>query len=235
LIGVWAVSELAGFFGFILPWGQLKFWLASVWLTKVPLVGESLASWFLGDTTREGAGLWPVFPLLLLGLDITVMHYDDWRRRSLPDIAIFVVAVGVVTIVLGLALGAVINPAASIGRDPGASSFPIMPPWPALPFFALLRAVPNKLGGVVLMFASLFVLMTWPWMRADLLRNGPTRRVWPLLCLALAGIWIGLGYLGSRPADGAVILAAQALAACYFAFFLVLPPMLGRIAGRVAA
>jgi ubiquinol-cytochrome c reductase cytochrome b/c1 subunit len=231
LIGLWVGSEIAAFFGLMFPSGQFAFWLANV-----PLVGEVLAVSLRGDNTAmpEGLGLWSALLFLVLALDIAIMHYDDWRRRSFLQIAFFLAIVAVTAIVLGLAVSAGMGRSAPNGFDVGASPFPIMPPWHLLPFYALLRAVPSKLGGVVLMFASMLVLMIWPWQRTDLLRLGPMGRVWCLLCFALAATWIGLGYLGSCPAGGASEHAAQALAVFYFAFFLVVPPVLGKIAGRVA-
>jgi ubiquinol-cytochrome c reductase cytochrome b/c1 subunit len=231
LIAVWAGPELAAFFGFIFPVGQLIFWLASV----IPLLGEVLFGWLRSDHAAMLGGLAvsPVLALLVLGLDIAVMHYDDWRRRPVLQIGIFLAAVGTAAIVLGVTLGAVMDLPVSRGQDAQVSSFPIMPPWYMLPFYALLRAVPDKLGGVTLMFGSMFVLMIWPWMRADLLRAGPARRVWSLLCLTLAADWIGLVYAGSRPPAGAAIHAAQALAIFYFAFFLVLPPVLAKTACKM--
>jgi ubiquinol-cytochrome c reductase cytochrome b/c1 subunit len=231
LISLWVGSEIAAFFGLVFPSGQFAFWL-----TNVPLVGEALAAWFTGDSTatHEAPMLWPALLLVVLGLDIAIMHYDDWRQRSLLQTALFLAIVAVAAIVLGVALSAGMGRSAPNGFDAGASPFPIVPPWHLLPFYALLRAVPSKLGGVILMFAAMLVPMIWPWQRADLLRLGPTGRVWSLLCLALAAAWVGLGYLGSRPADGASEHAAQALAVFCFAFFLVVPPVLGKIAGRVA-
>jgi quinol-cytochrome oxidoreductase complex cytochrome b subunit len=227
LIGMWAGSELVGFSGLRLPWGQFAFWL-----TTVPLIGEILAGWLRSNTASMFA---PALPLLVLSLDIMVMHYDDWRRCSLLQIAIFPVAVGAAAIVLGLALDTVMNPSASNSPGFGLSSFPVLPPWHVLPFYALLRAVPNKLGGVLLTLAAMLIPMIWPWMRADLLRKGPMRRVWALFCLALAAVWIGLGYLGSRFPEGALLPAAQALAVLYFAFFLIVPPVLHKIPRKVAA
>jgi ubiquinol-cytochrome c reductase cytochrome b/c1 subunit len=110
-----------------------------------------------------------------------------------------------------------------------------MPLWYMLPFYALLQAVPDKLGGAVLMFASMFVPMIWLWMRADLLRLGPARRIWALLCLTLAAAWIGLVHVGGRPPAGAAIHAARTLAVFHFAFFLVLPPVPGGAARKMAA
>jgi ubiquinol-cytochrome c reductase cytochrome b/c1 subunit len=229
LIGTWAGSEALTFWGFMVPWGQVAFWLATV-----PLVGDVLAYTSDAASILGGYVPWSALPLLVLGLDIAVMHYDRWRRSSLLRVAIFLASVGAAAIVLGLALNLVIDRSAPSGPDVATGQLPIVPPWHSLPFYALLRAVPSKLGGVVLMFAAMLVLMVWPWMRADMLRMGRTRAVWPLLCLALAAAWIGLGYLGSRPADDATIRAAQALAVFYLAFFLVLPRLLGRFAGRAA-
>jgi quinol-cytochrome oxidoreductase complex cytochrome b subunit len=231
LIGAWAGSELATFSRFTLPWGQF-----ASWLTTVPLIGEMLAGWFRGNTPSMFA---PALPLLVLSLDIIAMHYDDWRKCSLLQIVVFPVAVGAAAIVLGLALDAGMNPSASNSPDfnsPGfgPDSFPILPPWYVLPFYTLLRAVPNKLGGVLLMIAAMLIPMIWPWMRTDLLRKGPMRRAWTLFCLALAAVWIALGYLGSRPPEGASLAAAQALAVLYFAFFLIVPPVLRKIPRKIA-
>jgi ubiquinol-cytochrome c reductase cytochrome b/c1 subunit len=223
LIGAWAGSELAAFFGLILPSGQIAFWLT----INVPVAGKVLAHLLQSD----GATLSKGFLFLVLGLDIAVMHYDGWRRRSILQIAVFLAAVGAAATVLGLALGAFINNPAS--NEANAGSFAIVPPWYLLPFYALLRALPNKLGGVVLAFASMLIPMIWPWMHADFLRLGPMHRIWSLLCLLLVAVWLALGYLGSRSPDEAVMIAAQALAVFYFAFFLIFPPLLGRIAAQI--
>lgn len=233
LIGTWVAPVAVGFSGFMLPWGQFTFWLATL-----PLVGDALAAWQASNLASAlGTYVpWPALPLLILGLDIAVMHHEEWRRSSLLRIAIFLVSVAAAAIILGLAFSmVVIEPRAPNGPDIGLSPFPIMPDWHELPFYALLRAVPNKLGGVALMFACMLAPMVWPWMRVDILRRGPARRVWPLLCLALAAAFVGLGYLGSRPADDMTIRATQALAAFYLSFFLVLPLLIGKIAGRPKA
>src|SRR5208337_1181119 len=81
LIGAWAGSELAAFFGFIFPLGQFAFWLMTM-MTNIPLAGEVLAGWFQRHAAAiHGLAVSPLLYLLVLGLDIAVMHYDDWRRR----------------------------------------------------------------------------------------------------------------------------------------------------------
>jgi quinol-cytochrome oxidoreductase complex cytochrome b subunit len=111
-------------------------------------------------------------------------------------------------------------------------AFPIIPPWQMLPFYAVLRSIPNKLLGVVATFAAMAVPIIWPWVGADVLRKGPMRRIWLLLCVSFAAVWIGLTYLGSRSPDPGVILQSQALTVLYFAFFIVAPPLLGKLAGE---
>jgi len=225
LIATWAGSEIVTFLANALPF----------WKTTVPVVGEILAAWL-----RSGAALvpeasvpWAVLSLLILGIDIAAMHHDRWRGSSLLHKAIFLASDGVVAIVLGLALYLAMGSAPG-GADPGITPFLIVPPWHTLPVYALLRAVPSKLGGWALMLAAMVMPMIWPWMRADALRRGRTRWVWSLLCLALAAAWIGLGFFGSRPPDD-VAGAVWALAVFYFVFFLVLPPVLRKIAGGAAA
>lgn len=217
--------------GYMLPAGQLVFWLATV-----PVVRDVLAGWYESGApaTLGASALWLVLPFLVLCFDIAVMHHGRWWTSSLRQVAIFLAAVGIAALLLGLALGAVVGRSASSGVANGPYQFPIVPPWHELPFYALLRAVPSKAGGVALMFASMLLPMVWPWMRADELRRGRTRRVWPLFCLALAVAWIGLGYLGSRSPGDVTVPATLALALFYFAFFLLLPPVLGRFAGGAA-
>jgi ubiquinol-cytochrome c reductase cytochrome b/c1 subunit len=235
LVVAWAGSEIAGFFGYLIPSGQLMFWFASQ-LAALPIIGETLAPPYarMAEWMHEAPALGPVLLLCLLSLDLAAGHRDDWRKRSPLQIGVFLAAVVAGAVVLALVGGTFIGLPGPSGPDIGALPTPakIIPSWYELPFYALLRAVPAKLAGVVVMFAAMLVPIVWPWMRADLLRTGPMRSMWLLLCLALAAIWIGLGWLGSRPPDPLSIDAAQALAVFYFAFFLFWPPLFHGIARK---
>jgi quinol-cytochrome oxidoreductase complex cytochrome b subunit len=165
-------------------------------------------------------------------LDIAVAHYAGWRRRSFPQLAAFLVAVIATAIAVGLVLSRIASPSVPAGTEVGQHyAYSIMPAWYALPLYALLRALPNKAFGVIVMCAALLLPMIWPWMRADILRIGRTRWAWRLLCAMLAATWIGLGLLGTRSPEGLALHATQTLAIFYFAYFLVLPFALHRIAG----
>lgn len=226
LIGAWVVSQIAAFFSFTVPAGQLAFWLA-----QFPIVGMPL-----GAALARGAAwlppLGPVVLLLFLGLDVAVMHGLTRRPRSMISIGITEIAASVAALILGVAGFLAERLAGSREQAGTAGSFPIIPPWQVLPFYAVLRSIPNKLIGLLVTLAAMLLPLIWPWMGADVLRTGARRRVWAVLCAAFALVWIALAYLGSRTPEPPVILASQVLAAGYFAFFLVAPPVLRALARK---
>ncbi len=160
------------------------------------------------------------------------MSLDAETPSRVRTLGLFLVLAGVAGIATGFGLG-LLPPLVGIAGH-GAALLPprIIPDWQVLPYFALLRSVPEKLYGVATVFAALLAPMAWPWMRADRFRRGRLRLLWGVLCLALAVDWIGLGLLGSRPLDEASRHWVWALAGYYFAFFLVVPVVLGWFAGR---
>ncbi len=114
-----------------------------------------------------------------------------------------------------------------IEANPLATPPHIVPEWYYLPFYAILRAVPSKLGGVVLMFGSILILLFIPWLDTSRVRSARYRPLfkWFLLLFFLAVI--GLGYLGGKPPEGAYVWWARALTFYYFVFFLVIMPVVG--------
>ena len=112
----------------------------------------------------------------------------------------------------------------------------IVPEWYFLPFYAILRAITfnigpinSKLGGVLAMFGAIAVLFVVPWLDTSKVRSAtyrPSYRIFYWLFVANA---IFLGWLGSRPAEGTYVIMAQVATLYYFAFFLVIMPLLGLI------
>jgi ubiquinol-cytochrome c reductase cytochrome b subunit len=121
-----------------------------------------------------------------------------------------------------------------IEANPLATPSHIVPEWYFLPFYAILRAITfdigpisSKLGGVIAMFGSIFVLFLLPWLDTSKVRSmryRPTAQLWFYLLVLCC---IGLGYLGAQPAEGVYVIWAQILTAYYFAFFLLILPLLG--------
>ncbi len=103
----------------------------------------------------------------------------------------------------------------------------IVPEWYFLPFYAILRAVPSKLGGVILMFSSLVVLFFVPWLDTSRVRSTLYRPIYRWFFLALVVDVLALGFLGAVPPEGNAILAAKVFTAYYFAHFLLVLPIVG--------
>jgi ubiquinol-cytochrome c reductase cytochrome b/c1 subunit len=103
----------------------------------------------------------------------------------------------------------------------------IVPEWYYLPFYAILRAVPSKLGGVIAMFGSIAILFFLPWLDTSRIRSGNYRPIFKGFFIVFAIVCVALGYLGSKPAEGAYVIWSRLLTIYYFAHFLVILPLLG--------
>lgn len=111
-----------------------------------------------------------------------------------------------------------------VPADPLVTPEHIAPVWYMTPFYAILRAVPDKLGGVIAMFAAIGVLFFMPWLDRCSVRSIRYRGILHKIMLAMLFIsFIGLGYLGAVPPTDNLTLAARILSCTYFAFFLLLP------------
>jgi len=103
----------------------------------------------------------------------------------------------------------------------------IVPEWYFLPFYAILRAVPDKLLGVIMMFASIIVLFALPWLDGSKVRSARFRPIFKQLFWVFVIDCIILGYIGAKPPEGAFIIYGRIATAYYFAHFLVIVPLLG--------
>jgi ubiquinol-cytochrome c reductase cytochrome b subunit len=102
-----------------------------------------------------------------------------------------------------------------------------VPEWYFLPFYAILRSVPNKLGGVILMFSAIAVLFVLPWLDTSPVRSTRFRPMYkPFLALFVVSFFV-LGYVGGKPPEGINVVLGQVATAYYFLHFLVVLPVLG--------
>ena len=130
-----------------------------------------------------------------------------------------------------------------IPADPLKTPAHIVPEWYFLPFYAILRAITfnigipftdivlidSKLGGVIAMFGSIAILLFLPWLDTSKVRSGAYRPLFKQFFWLFVVVCIILGWLGSRPAEGGYVIAAQICTALYFAHFLIILPWLGKI------
>jgi ubiquinol-cytochrome c reductase cytochrome b/c1 subunit len=103
----------------------------------------------------------------------------------------------------------------------------IVPEWYFLPFYAILRAIPNKLLGVIAMFSSIIILFFAPWLDTSRVRSCKYRPVYAWFLYAFLFSVIALGYLGSKPPEGEYVLWARVFTAYYFIHFLIIMPIVG--------
>src|SRR5262245_34153153 len=114
-----------------------------------------------------------------------------------------------------------------IPANPSVTPMHIVPEWYYLPFYAILRAIPSKLGGVMALGASIVVLAFLPWLDTSRVRSGRYRPLYRQFFWVFVAVCIGLGWLGSKPAEGGYVIAARVLTAYYFIHFLIILPLLG--------
>jgi ubiquinol-cytochrome c reductase cytochrome b subunit len=105
----------------------------------------------------------------------------------------------------------------------------IVPEWYFLPFYAILRAIPSKLGGVVLMFAAIAILAFVPWLDTSRVRSTRYRPIYRWFFLLFVITCLALGYLGAKPAEGVYVTWARIFTLYYFVHFLVVMPVVGII------
>jgi ubiquinol-cytochrome c reductase cytochrome b/c1 subunit len=116
-----------------------------------------------------------------------------------------------------------------IPANPGVTPSHIVPEWYYLPFYAILRAIPNKLGGVLAMFGAIVVLAFLPWLDNAKTRSARYRPLFKQFFWIFVAVCLVLGWLGSKPADGAYVIVARILTVYYFAHFIIILPLLSRI------
>jgi ubiquinol-cytochrome c reductase cytochrome b subunit len=256
---IYLVMMATAFLGYTLPWGQMSFWGATVitnFFSAIPLVGESVVQWLWGGFSVSSAtlnrfySLHYLLPFVIAGLTalhVWALHVAgqnnptglDLRTKldSVPmspyavakdifALSVFVILFSWFVFFVPDYLGHADN---YIPANPLVTPAHIVPEWYFLPFYAILRAIPSKLGGVIAMFSAIAILAFAPWLDTSRVRSTkyrPTYRwfFWLFLFSCLA-----LGYLGSKPAEGIYVIWARIFTVYYFAHFLLVMPIVGVI------
>jgi len=255
---IYLLMMATGFMGYVLPWGQMSFWGATVitnLFSAIPLVGESITVWLWGGysvdnpTLNRFFSLHYLLPFMIAGvvvLHVWALHVvgqnnpdgievKDVARDTVPftPYATIKDSFAIVCFMIFYAwwifyvpnyLGHADN---YIEANPLVTPAHIVPEWYYLPFYAILRAIPSKLGGVVAMFSAILILCFLPWLDTSRVRSAKYRPVYKVFFWIFVATCVGLGYLGAMPAEGGYVLASRLLTLYYFAFFIVVLPLLG--------
>ncbi len=254
---IFLLMMAAAFMGYVLPWGQMSFWGATVitnLFSAIPLVGDSIVTLLWGGFAVDNATLnrffslhylipFVIFGVVVLhvwalhvpgnnnplGLDVkserdTVPFHPYYTVKDGFAIAAFLTLFAAFLFFQPNALG---HPDNYIKANPLSTPAHIVPEWYFLPFYAILRAVPDKLGGVIAMFGAIAVLFVLPWLDTSKVRSLKFRPVARQFFLIFVVVCCVLGWLGGQPAEGAYVWGARAAMLYYFAYFLVILPLLG--------
>ncbi|QEN87222.1 hypothetical protein FZC33_13180 [Labrys sp. KNU-23] len=226
--------ELADILGFVFPVGLVKAWLPE-FLRFLPAA--------LSEAVRNG-GLMTLlaFPVLALALDLALMHGPVLqqsfnaglcRQSCLRLLSIVLLLVG------GFAAGVLValvrgRPISALQPFDLLAAQHILPNESFLSFYAILRSVPNKLGGVIVIFMAVIVPLVVPWLVSGRYRWQPMRPWFQLVCALLALCWASLSLVGTEVPEEGVIWLSRGLAAYYFTFFVVILPLFAVWARRLA-
>ncbi|MBL8788870.1 MAG: cytochrome b/b6 [Rhizobiales bacterium] len=256
---IYLIMMATAFMGYVLPWGQMSFWGAKVitnLFSAIPLFGDAITTWLWGGYSVDNPTLNRFFSLhyllpfvlaAVVGLHVWALHvpgnnnptgveiksgqdsipfHPYYSMKDLFAIAVFLMFFAAWLFFGPNYLGHAINyePA-----NPLVTPAHIVPEWYYLPFYAILRAIPSKLGGVIAMFGSILILFALPWLDTSKVRSGNYRPIFKGFFWIFAIVCVALGYLGSKPADGIYVLWARILTAYYFAHFIIILPLLGLI------
>jgi ubiquinol-cytochrome c reductase cytochrome b/c1 subunit len=114
-----------------------------------------------------------------------------------------------------------------IPANPSVTPAEIMPEWYYLPFYAILRSIPNKLLGVIALLGSIGVLAFLPWLDTSRVKSARYRPLFARFFWLFVMACIGLGWLGTKSPEGIYLILSRVLTFYYFAFFLLVLPVLG--------
>lgn len=246
------------FMGYVLPWGQMSYWGATVitnLFSAIPLVGDSIVTLLWGGfsvdnpTLNRFFSLHYLLPMLIVAfvaLHLIALHRFGSNNptgieKKTPDDSVPFHPYYTVKDLFGLGVFLTFfaffvffapnffgEPDNYIPADPLVTPPHIVPEWYFLPFYAILRSVPNKLGGVLLMFSAILVLAFVPWLDKSPVKSGRYRplfriffALWVLACLVL-------GWAGGQLPEGLPLHLGRLAGGYYFLYFLVVLPLLPR-------
>ena len=244
------------FMGYVLPWGQMSFWGATVitnLFSAIPLVGESIVTLLWGGfsvdnpTLNRFFSLHYLLPFVIvgvvvlhivalhrfgsnnpLGIDVrgdqdTVSFHPYYTVKDMFGLSVFLTIMAAVVFFLPNSMG---HPDNYIPANPMVTPAHIVPEWYFLPFYAILRAVPDKLLGVLAMFAAIAVLFVLPWLDRSPVRSATFRPIYKIMFWVFLLDCVALTYLGAKPAEGIYVVLSRLCTVYYFAHFIILLPAL---------
>jgi quinol-cytochrome oxidoreductase complex cytochrome b subunit len=247
------------FMGYVLPWGQMSYWAATVitnLFSAIPLIGQNIVTFLWGGFTVGDPTLHrfyalhyllPFIIVAVVGLHLIALHrfgsnnplgidakgpqdtipfHPYYTIKDLFGLAVFLL---IYAFFVFYAPNSLLSPDNYIPANPMQTPNHIVPEWYLLPYYAILRAVPNKLLGVILAFGSLFILFFVPWLDRSPVRSARFRPVYKWVFWLLVIDVVALGWVGANPPEGIVVTVGQIATFYYFVHLLILLPLIGKL------
>nr|YP_010120057.1 cytochrome b [Amphioplus laevis]QRC36788.1 cytochrome b [Amphioplus laevis] len=249
------LSILTAFFGYVLPWGQMSFWAATVitnLVTAVPYIGTDIVQWIWGGFSVENPTLHRffvfhfLFPFILAFLSVLHLLFLHETGSNNPlgvpsdydkvpfhtyytskDTAGFILFLGVLGWLALLYPTALSDPENFIPANPLVTPPHIQPEWYFLFAYAILRSIPNKLGGVVALVGAILVLFFVPILHFSSQNACCFRPLGQFIFWLVVGNFCILTWIGSQPVEDPYIVLGQLASVFYFFSFLILIPGIG--------
>jgi ubiquinol-cytochrome c reductase cytochrome b/c1 subunit len=256
---IFLLMMATAFMGYVLPWGQMSYWGATVitnLFSAVPLVGDSIVTLLWGGfsvdnpTLNRFFALHYLMPFMIfgvvflhvvalhitgsnnpLGIDVkspqdTIPFHPYYTTKDSVGLCVFLLIFALLVFFAPNLLG---DPDNYIPANPLVTPAHIAPEWYFRPYYAMLRAVEWKLGGVMVMFASILVLFFLPWLDTSPVRSTRFRPMYKPFVALLGVSFFALLYVGGKPPEGAYVVIGRVATAYWFLHFLVVLPILGKI------
>nr|AVJ52615.1 cytochrome b [Diolcus variegatus] len=242
------------FLGYVLPWGQMSLWGATVitnLLSAIPYLGNMLVKWLWGGFSVDNATLTRFFTLhFLLPFIITAFvlihllflhqtgsnnplglnsNYDKMPFHpyfSIKDTMGFMVTLMMISMLILLEPQLLGDPENFIPANPLVTPVHIQPEWYFLFAYAILRSIPNKLGGVIAMVLSIAIILILPLTNNNKFQGNTFYPLNKFMFWSFVTIMILLTWIGARPAEEPYIFTGQVLTLMYFMYFMINPVIL---------
>jgi ubiquinol-cytochrome c reductase cytochrome b/c1 subunit len=247
------------FMGYVLPWGQMSYWAATVitnLFSAIPWVGQGIVTLLWGGftvgnpTLNRFYALHYLLPFIILAvvlLHLIALHrfgsnnplgidakgpqdslpfHPYFTIKDLFGLSVFLLIYAFFVFYAPNFLGSSDN---YIPANPMQTPNHIVPEWYLLPYYAILRSVPNKLLGVIMAFGSIFLLFIVPWLDTSPVRSARFRPIYKWVFWLLVIDVVALGWVGANPPEGLVVTVGQIATLYYFVHFLILFPVIGKV------
>jgi len=252
---IFLLMMATGFMGYVLPWGQMSFWGATVitnLFSAIPYVGSSIVEWLWGGYSVDNAtlnrfySLHYLMPFLIaglsilhlsllhtvgsgnpLGLNIPIDTIPFYPYLYVKDLFSFFILVGLFSLLVFFYPNLLGHADNYIPANPLVTPPHIVPEWYFLPFYAILRSIPDKLGGVIAMIGAILILLLLPILNTSEIRSTKFRPLFGFFYWLLVADFLLLGWIGQQPVESPFIEIGMGATLFYFFFFLILIPVIG--------